>query len=60
MRIRITLPNFDIKVPNDTTLRIHAMYEEKKQQNLHLLDILACNSANKLTHLWTIVKKVFV
>ncbi len=28
-------------------LRIHAMYEAKKQQNLQRQDILACNSANK-------------
>ncbi len=28
-------------------LRIRAMYEAKKQQNLQLLDILACNSASK-------------
>ncbi len=28
-------------------LRIHAMFEAKKQQNLQLLDILACNSADK-------------
>ena len=29
------------------SLRILAIYEAKKQQNLQILDNLACNSANK-------------
>ncbi len=38
----------DVTLPySRNILRIPAMYEVKKQQNLQVLDVLRCNSANK-------------